>query len=292
MEIWKGEALGNDYLVVERAVLPWPLTPARCAAICDRHTGIGGDGILIADTASPGFALRILNPDGSEAEKSGNGLRIFAAWLQGGGLVRDAWFTVRLVRDSVRMRVEGRRADGALDVRVEMGIASFVGADAGFIAAGVGPADEVLGRPLALPGGATAVINTVSLANPHCVVFADVLDPADFLARAPLLCTHEAFTAGTNVQFAAVRPPDAIELLIWERGVGETLASGTSACASTAVAVRRGLLRPGRIDVRMPGGTAEVDVSDSYAVRLRGPARIVFRAELTHETVARLGGIV
>jgi len=292
MEIWKGEALGNDYLVVERAALPWPLTPGRCAAICDRHTGIGSDGILIAETASRGFALQILNPDGSEAEKSGNGLRIFAAWLHGRGLVRNDWFTVRLVKDSVRMRVEGERADGALDVRVVMGTASFNGSDVGFHADGVRPGDEVLGRPLALPGGATAVINTVSLANPHCVVLVDTLDRADFLARAPLLCTHDAFAAGTNVQFAAVRPPDAVEILIWERGVGETLASGSSACAAAAVAVRRGLLRPGRIDVRMPGGSAEVDVTDSYAIRLRGPARIVFRAELTQEIVAGFGRIV
>ncbi|MCI0436246.1 MAG: diaminopimelate epimerase [Gemmatimonadetes bacterium] len=289
MEIWKGEALGNDYLIVERAALPWPLTPARCRAICDRHTGIGSDGILIAATSARAFALQILNPDGSEAEKSGNGLRILAAWLHGRGLVRDEWFTVELVKDRVRMRVEGARPDGALEVRVEMGTASFVGGDVGFHADDVEPQDEVLDRPLSLPGGATASIHTVSLANPHCVVFVDRLDRDDFLARAPLLCTHAAFAAGTNVQFARVQPPDAIEILIWERGVGETLASGSSACAATAVSVRRGLLRAGRIEVRMPGGAAEVEVSESYTTRLRGPARIVFRASVTPETTAAWG---
>ncbi len=284
MEIWKGEALGNDYLVVERSALPWPLTPARCAAICDRHTGIGSDGILIAETVPGGFALQILNPDGSEAEKSGNGLRIFAAWLHGRGLVRDAWFTVRLVKDSVRMRVEGVRPDGALDVRVEMGSASFLGDDVGFLVDGAAPGQEILGYPLALPDGTTAIINTVSLGNPHCVVLVDKLDRATFLAAAPLLCTHAAFAAGTNVQFATARPPGGLEILIWERGVGETLASGSSACAATAAAVRRGVPRPGLTDVHMPGGTAEVEISDSWAVRLRGPARILFRAEVTAET--------
>jgi diaminopimelate epimerase len=276
MIIDKGVALGNDYLVVDRDGLAWPITAARCAAICDRHTGIGSDGLLIGTLETGRFGLRILNPDGSEAEKSGNGLRIFGAWLHGRGLVRDDWFTVDLIRDQVRMRVEEVLADGALLIRVEMGHASFRGEDVGFTPV----ADETLNVALDLPDGAgTASINTVSLSNPHCVVFVDALERGDFLRRAPRLCTHRAFRAGTNVQFARVIDERSLEILIWERGVGETLASGSSACAVAAAAVRRGFVRPGAFEVRMPGGVAEVEISDSFSVRLRGPARIVFSAE-------------
>ena len=274
MIIHKGVALGNDYLVIDEVELPWPLTPPRCAAICDRHTGIGSDGILVANLER-GFALRILNPDGSEAEKSGNGLRIFAAWLHGRNLVRGDWFTVRLVRDNVRMRVEGERQDGVLDVRAEMGRATFNGADVGF-----NDAHEVIGRLLELPAGGSAEITTVSMANPHCVVFTERLDRDDFLLRAPQLCTHASFERGTNVQFARVLGPAALEVWIWERGVGETLASGSSACAVAAAAVRRGFIQPGHVEVRMQGGIAEIEINDSFGVRLRGPARMVFAAEV------------
>src|ERR671919_702917 len=116
----KGQALGNDYLVVDAADLPWPLTPARAAAFCDRHRGPGSDGVLIADLSGEEIALRILNPDGSEAEKSGNGLRIFAAYLHGRGIVGEEPFTVRLVRDSVTLCVEEVLPEGALFVRVDI----------------------------------------------------------------------------------------------------------------------------------------------------------------------------
>ncbi len=179
------------------------------------------------------------------------------------------------------------RDDGALDVRVEMGRASFAAADVGF--AGTG---EVIGRPVVLPGGGSAEITTVSIANPHCVVFVDRLDRRDFLKRAPQLCEHEAFAQGTNVQFVTAWPPDALEIWIWERGVGETLASGSSACAAAAAAVRGGLLQPGPIEVRMRGGTAAVEVNDSFGIRLRGPARMVFSAEIAVDQLTAWGEAV
>jgi diaminopimelate epimerase len=175
---------------------------------------------------------------------------------------------------------------GALDIRVEMGRASFRGADVGFYAPDVADNTEVLGRTLALPKGGHAEINTVSLSNPHCVVLVDALDRDDFLVRAPQLCTHSAFSRGTNVQFARVVSDDVLEILIWERGVGETLASGSSACAAAAAAVRRARLPSGRIDVRMNGGTAEIEVLAEYEIRLRGPARMIYRADITPAALA------
>jgi diaminopimelate epimerase len=178
------------------------------------------------------------------------------------------------------MRVEGEREDGSLDVRAEMGRASFAAAAVGFAGSG-----EIIGQPLDLPGGGSAAITTVSMANPHCVVFVERLDRDDFQHRAPLLCTHEAFAQGTNVQFATVFEPASIEIWIWERGVGETLASGSSACAAAAAAVRRGFLRPGHIEVRMRGGAADIEVGDNYSIRLRGPAHMVFSAQIPERLV-------
>lgn len=273
----KGEGLGNDYIVVDRAELPVELTTERIRRICDRHFGAGSDGILVADL-SDGIALRIWNPDGTEAEKSGNGLRIFAAWLHGRGLVRDGeWFPVRLIRDTVRMRVEERLARGQLMIRAEMGRATFNGADVDFTPS----PGETLDYELDLGDGLSARINTVSLSNRHCVVFVDELDRADYEARAPRLCTHPSFAEGTNVQLARVVDDNSLEAWIWERGAGETLASGSSSCAVAAAAVRRGFVPPGTFRVLMPGGHTEVEISPEYDVKLLGPAGMVYSGEMS-----------
>lgn len=280
--VWKGHGLGNDYLVVDRADLPFELTPARVRYLCDRHRGLGSDGILIADL-SDGIALRIMNPDGTEAEKSGNGLRIFGAWLHGQGVVGTDWFDVRLSKDTVAMRVEEVLDHGVLMIRVEMGTAQFTAEAAGFTGS-TGVVGEV---PVELPRGGTAAINPVSLSNPHCVVFLDRLDRADFLARAPQLCTHPLFPKGTNVQFARIIDQQTVEAWIWERGAGETMASGSSASAVCAAAVHNDLLRPGTFEVRMEGGSVEVEVTADYAVKLRGPAQMIYRAVLTEGMLER-----
>jgi diaminopimelate epimerase len=166
-----------------------------------------------------------------------------------------------------------------LQIRAVMGRAVFLGEAVGYRR----KQGEVLGERLTLPHGHRAKITTVSLANPHCVVFVDRLDREDFVTRAPLLCTHEAFAAGTNVQFARIIDPARriLEAWIWERGAGETLASGSSASAVAAAAVRRRFAEPGTFEVRMPGGSVEVEVDEEYRVRLLGPAQIVLTGELT-----------
>lgn len=272
----KGEGLGNDYLVVDVAELPSPLTPERARALCDRHRGPGSDGVLAVDLSDGGISVRIVNPDGTEAEKSGNGLRILAAYLHGRGTVGTDPFAVRLVKDRVTMCVEEALADGTLMVRVDIGRASFRGDAVGFRPV----PDDVLGFDLPLGNGDSAEINTVSMSNPHCVVFVSQLERADFLERAPRLCTHDAFAAGTNVQFARVAGPSELEAWIWERGAGETLASGSSACAVAAAAVRRGLAAAGTFHVNMRGGSAQVDVSPDFDITLRGPARIIYEGRL------------
>jgi len=274
----KGHGLGNDYIVVRKQDAG-TLPQQRIRAICDRHTGVGSDGILVLDTETRPFRLRIYNPDGTEAEKSGNGLRIAGAFLHLHGHVRTGeTFPVELAKDTVTMTVERELDGGALIIRVEMGRASFRGRDVAFTP----QPDEAVYHDLPLPDGSTASVNTVSLSNPHCVVFVDRLDREDFLRRAPQLCVHKAFTHGTNVQFARVIDNHNIEAWIWERGAGETQASGSSACAVTSAAVHNRLVEPGRITVHMQGGDAQIEVSPSYDVVLTAPAVIVFEGELLH----------
>jgi diaminopimelate epimerase len=186
------------------------------------------------------------------------------------------------VKDTVRMRVEDELGGGALQIRVELGRASFRGDDAGFSLESA----DVREYDLPLAQGARALVNPLSLSNPHCVVFVDALDRADFLLRAPQLCTHAAFPRGTNVQFARVIDAHTVEAWIWERGVGETLASGSSACAVAAAALHNRLIQPGLTRIQMLGGNAEVEISPEYTVKLRAPAQIV----LTGEVISDVAG--
>jgi diaminopimelate epimerase len=286
---FKGHGLGNDYVALELEALPFDLTPPAVRLICDRHTGVGSDGILAAvSSESADFGVRIFNPDGSEAEKSGNGLRIFAAYLLDRSRVRIGTpFTVETPGGVVGLLIRGESDDGVLDVEAEMGTASFRSADVGL----GGPDRETENEALELAAGDVVHINTVSVGNPHCVVFVDELDPEDLRRRAPQISTHPDFARGVNVQFAVGADPSSVEAWVWERGAGETSASGSSACAVAAAAVRRGMVSEREVAVRMPGGTLHVSVRDDWSLLLRGPVEAVYRAELTGEMVARLRGL-
>lgn len=263
----KGQALGNDYLVVVRDALPWAVDARWIQAMCDRHTGIGSDGILIVEPERSPIRLRIYNPDGSEAEKSGNGLRILGAWLYGHDFVGTEPFEVELATDTVTMTVEGENGDGSLDISVDMGPTKFLAGEDGV--------------ELPLEGGERVTAHPVSLGNPHCVVVEPRLERDRFMRIAPQLERHALFERGTNVQFAETTDtPGTLRAWIWERGVGETFASGSSASAVAAVCRRLGRIDPGEVTVEMRGGAVTVQVSDDYRLRLRGPARIVFEGEV------------
>lgn len=282
----KGHGLGNDYIAVEPDELPFVLNATAIRLICDRHRGVGSDGILArAPSADADFGLRIFNPDGSEAEKSGNGLRIFAAYLLDRGEVAEREpFTVQTPGGLVSMEIHGRDERGVLDVEVEMGRASFRSSAVAL----TGPDREVDGEMLELEAGDRVTINPVSLGNPHCVVFEDEIDPDDMRRRGPQIATHPWFEHGTNVQFARVAGPAELEAFIWERGAGETQASGSSACAVAAAAVKRGLVSSRSVTVRMPGGTLSVTVRDDWTVVLRGPVENVHRGTLADDLLRRM----
>jgi diaminopimelate epimerase len=263
------EGLGNDYLVVDSQTFGATVSPRAVIWLCDRHRGVGGDGVLVRLPQGPDGAhsLRIFNPDGSEAEKSGNGLRIFARFLHDFGYAD----TGPLVIDTAGGRVVAKLHHGAKGVEaitVAMGQARF-GAAA---VHATGPARGLQPERLEVHGE-TLDVTCVSMGNPHCVVFVPQLD-VDMLRRlGPHIEHHPQFVRRTNVQFVHITARRALSILIWERGAGETRASGSSSCAAAAAAVRRGLVDADvPVEVTMPGGALQINVAKNYAVTLRGPA--------------------
>ena len=262
----KSHGLGNDYLVADPAELPCELTPERVRLLCDRHVGVGSDGVLVLDGP---LGVRIFNPDGSEAEKSGNGLRIFAKWLFDTGRAPGRQFVVQLRDGSAAVEIDtvGGRA---VEVTVEMGQPVFR-ADLTTI--------EV--------GGLRFGVVALSLGNPHCVIMRERLDVTDLRRLGPLVERNPAFPHRTNVQLARVAARDRVELLIWERGAGETRASGSSACAVVAACHRRGLV-DADVTAAMPGGELHIRVDASGSLFLRGPVEEVAHVTLSSELIARL----
>ncbi len=275
----KGHGLGNDYIVIDQAHLTTPLSETAIRRICDRNWGVGGDGILLLVPAPRAdFGLRIFNPDGSEAEKSGNGLRIFAKYLWDHGHTTKATFTVDTKGGLVECQCHV--LNGRVNfVTVEMGRATFRAPEIPMH----GPARDVVGVPLQLGDGTTLTVTAVSVGNPHCVTFVDRLDDAECRRLGPLIENHPAFPNRTNVQFARVHGRDTVDILIWERGAGYTLASGSSSCGAASAAVKNGFCDHGRVRVRMPGGELVVEVRSDWSLRLEGPVEEVYRGTLSAE---------
>jgi diaminopimelate epimerase len=281
---YKAHGLGNDYLVFAAEPGGWPVTEALVREICNRWRGPGADGIvvLLETDPEPGepFPLRMFNPDGSEFERSGNGLRILASYLHRRGLVGHDPFEVRSGGSVIGMQIHAVDRSGIFDVSVEMGRARVDG-DAVHIRAGAGvdQGDGIVHR-IEGPRGSSIHFVPVSVGNPHAVVFGVEGTEQALRTIGPFLATHAAFGEGTNVQLAEVLGPDRLRIGIWERGVGRTSASGTSSCAAAVAGVARGQLRPGAITVEMEGGELRVTVSPRLDVELRGPVQEVFEGLL------------
>jgi diaminopimelate epimerase len=258
----KYHALGNDYIVIDPKNLPSPLSVEQIKTICHRNFGVGSDGILLGPlpTKKAEFGLRIFNPDGSEAEKSGNGLRIFSRYLWDKKLVGKEEFSIETKGGIVRATVMQR---GKI-VRVEMGNVSFWSDEIPV----AGPRREVINEPIHLRG-LQYNFCAATVGNPHCVLPLPKIS-AD-LARqiGPLLETHARFPNRTNVQLMKVLDRKNIQIEIWERGAGYTLASGSSSSASAAVAHKLGLCDR-EISVHMPGGIIEIEIGDNYSIRMTG----------------------
>ena len=282
----KSHALGNDYIVVDPAHLSFPLTPETIRTICHRNFGVGSDGILaLGRGAGADFGLRIFNPDGSEAEKSGNGLRIFAKFLHDHGYARSASFTVDTPGGLVRANLDV--AEGRVGtITVDMGDATFR-SDRIPVA---GPVREVVDETLEV-GGERLTFTAVSVGNPHCVVLVDTLEEERIRRLGPAIETHSLFPNRINVQFARVVSRTEVAILIWERGAGYTLASGSSSCAVAAACVRHALTDRD-LRITMPGGVLRVSVAEDWSLRMAGPASEVASGRFSADLVAQFAGRV
>jgi diaminopimelate epimerase len=263
MRFAKYHALGNDYIVIDPTDLPSPLTTEQVKVICHRNYGVGSDGILLgplpAEKAK--FALRIYNPDGSEAEKSGNGLRIFSRCLWDQKLVGSEEFSIQTAGGVVRSTV----FDNGGSVRVEMGRVSFW-SDAIPV---TGARREVLNETISA-GGRNFTFCAATIGNPHCVLPLAEISPEIARQYGPLLETHANFPNRINVQFLKVLDRGNIQIEIWERGAGYTLASGSSSSAAAAVAHKLGLCDRS-ISVHMPGGVIAIEIGDDFSILMTGP---------------------
>ncbi len=275
MKFFKFHALGNDYLVIDPEDLPAPLSLAQIQTICHRNYGVGSDGILLGPlpSSTARFAMKIFNPDGSEAEKSGNGLRIFSRYLFDRKLVGNQEFSIETAGGLVKSTV----LENGRMVRVEMGNVSFWSDQIPVI----GPRREVLNENIIAADHAFRFC-AATIGNPHCVLLLPDIS-ADLAKRyGPLLETHSNFPRRINVQFLKVLDRKNIQIEIWERGAGYTLASGSSSSAAAAVARKLGLV-DNTVQVHTPGGIIQIDLDDNFAVLMTGPVTKVGEGTLSPE---------
>jgi diaminopimelate epimerase len=279
MRFEKWQALGNDYLILEAEQLPWELNAKRVEWLCDPHFGVGSDGVLlISPSEDPEFvaALRIFNPDGSEAELSGNGAREAILYLRRHGWTEAETFAIKTVAGPIVPTITGE-----LTCAVEMGHASTRSKDY------PGGGDD--GRGTLLAGGREWSFQHVSIGNPQCAILIDDgLEQLDVAAIGPEIEAHELFPNRTNVSFLAV-DGDRVRARIFERGVGETLSSGTGASGAAVTAFLNGA--PSALTVELDGGELEVEIGEDLAVRLTGWAEPVYAGELSPELLDALAGL-
>ena len=261
----KYHALGNDYFVLDPEGSSAVPSGPMIQRICHRHFGPGSDGILYGPLPEKdGFGLRIFNPDGSEAEKSGNGLRIFARFLFDSGRVGNEPFQVFTPGGKVKCVVENPRW-----IHVEMGKLNFLSSALPV----TGPSREILSEPLEIDGE-TLKISCASIGNPHCVIVEDTISSSRTKALGAKLEHHPLFPNRTNVQFVKIIDRNTIQIEIWERGAGYTLASGSSSCAAAGVSHKLGLVDRD-IHVKMPGGQIEIQIHDDFQMQMAGPVQAI-----------------
>lgn len=285
-QFFKGHGLGNDYIALDPSHLTFKLTPRIIRTICDRNWGVGSDGILaLSPSNKADFGLRIYNPDGTEAEKSGNGLRIFGSYLFGTRKTKKRQFSVHTKGGLVHIHLHVNDQGHVNGATVEMGQASFQPMSL--------PCSlrvpELIQQPVKAAGQSLRFMG-VSVGNPHCVVFKEkgtTWTQDDLLEIGPELEKHTIFPKRTNVQLAVPIGPKTISILIWERGAGETQASGSSACAAASAAVRLGLVKS-PVTVKAPGGKLEITVDPQYNLTMKGPVAEIARGEFSKAFIQSL----
>jgi len=259
---YKYHALGNDYIVLNPKEIGIALSASQIKSICHRNYGVGSDGILLGpiEDSKHDVALRIYNPDGSEAEKSGNGLRIFARYLWDKGLIQDDPVQIQTLGGLVNAQVR----EGGKIVSVDMGKVSF---DSRQIPV-EGPRRDVVNESITVAEHDFEFC-AATIGNPHCVILQEQISVEQARKFGPLIENDSRFPNRTNVQFMKILDRSNIQIEIWERGAGYTLASGSSSSAAAAVAYRLGLCDQ-HISVHMPGGIIDIEISKDFSISMTG----------------------
>ncbi len=276
----KSHGLGNEYIVLDSENIGFSLTVNAIRRLCNVNFGIGTDGVLLkVPSTEAEYGLRIYNPDGSEAEKSGNGLRIFCKFLYDYRFTVNTKFSVETPGGVVRAEIMEAENNRAKTIRIDMGKAIFNSRDIPVNS----DEHEFIGRQIKA-GDRKYEVSCVSVGNPHCVIIKDELDISEIKKYGPLLENNTLFPNRINVQFAKIISDNLVEILIWERGAGYTLASGSSSCAVASVLVKRGLT--GRhLMVKMQGGLLTIEVDNNWSLRMTGEVREIASGILSAELV-------
>jgi diaminopimelate epimerase len=279
----KYQGTGNDFVMVVDLEDIRPLTPAEVSSLCDRRTGVGADGVIRVVRAGEAYFMDYSNADGSQAEMCGNGIRCVGVLLHDRDLVPGDEVEVITRAGPKRLTLHPDADGGVRRVTVSMGLPNFTRSALPMR----GPAWETfLARPFEVSDGLTLTASAISMGNPHFVLFLDD-DPATVHVGhlGPAIERHDLFPEHTNVEFAFVRPDGEIDARVWERGVGETMACGSGACAVVVAANEAGLAPP-RSVVRFPGGRVEVTRRDDGEVLLTGDAARVFEGSVDLEALS------
>jgi diaminopimelate epimerase len=279
----KMHGLGNEYIILENENIDFHLSKQAIMRLCNIHFGIGSDGIVMkVPSIKADFGFRVYNPDGSEAEKSGNGLRILCKYLYDYGYAKSRQFSLETMTDIVYADIVEEEKGKAKMIRVDMGRAIFASRSIPVNS----DLPEFIGQKI-IAGDREFEVNCVSVGNPHCVVIKQELDEKEIRTYGPLLENHQLFPNRINVQFAKVLSDHDARILIWERGAGFTLASGSSSCAASCVLVKRGLIK-GDLTMHMQGGTLKIQIDENWNIRMTGEVREIARGVLTPELLEDL----
>ncbi|ACD65816.1 MAG TPA: diaminopimelate epimerase [Sulfurihydrogenibium sp.] len=275
----KSHGLGNDYIVLDSDKIDFKLTQGLIKKICDVHYGIGSDGILVKyDSDVADFKLRIFNPDGSEAEKSGNGLRIFCKFLYDYGYTDNEEFTVETKGGIVKAKIEEKNKFGkAKIITVDMGKAIF---NAKQIPINTDK-EEFISEKITV-GDKEFEVNCVSVGNPHCVIIKENLDEEEIKKYGPMIENHPLFPNRINVQFVKPISRNEAQILIWERGAGFTYASGSSSCGVASVLVKKGLADR-EIKIKMIGGELKISIDEDWNIKMTGEVQEICSGYISRE---------
>jgi diaminopimelate epimerase len=279
----KTHGLGNEYIVLNEEKINFEVTENAIKRICNVNFGIGSDGILLKFGSSKAdFGLKIFNPDGSEAEKSGNGLRIFCKYIYDYGFAEGKEFSVETKGGIVKAKIIEVSNNKAKLISVDMGKAIF---DSKIVPTNF-EEKEVIGKKLKV-SDKEYEINCVSMGNPHCVILKEELNIDEIKEYGKLIENHNRFPNRTNVQFAKVILRSEAEILIWERGAGFTLASGSSSCAVASILKKRNLV-DNKVKIKMLGGELLIEIDEKWNVKMTGEVRQIAEGTLSNELIEDL----